>query len=57
MAQECSGNTNYAGLVLLAALVSIEIARQLTAEQTELLSAFFTALGDNLALLVSTPPQ
>ena len=57
MAQECGGNTNYAGLVLLAALVSIEIARQLTAEQTELLSAFFTVLGDNLALMISTPPQ
>ena len=57
MAQEGCGNTNYAGLVLLAALISIEMARQLTADQMELLGNFFEALGENLALLASTPPQ
>ena len=55
--QEYCGNSRYAGLVLLAALVSIEIARQLSAEQIELLSAFFEVLGDNLDLLASTPPD
>lgn len=39
------------GLLLLAALVSIQMAQELTAEQLELLSAFFEVLGDNLALL------
>lgn len=39
------------GLVLLAALVSIQMARELTVEQMELLSAFFEILGDNLTLL------
>ena len=56
MPQESCGNTGYAGLVLLAALVSIEIARQLSADQMELLGNFFEALGENLALLASPPP-
>ena len=54
MPQESCGNTGYAGLVLLAALVSIEIARQLSADQMELLGNFFEALG---ALLASPPPS
>ena len=56
MPQESCGNTGYAGLVLLAALVSIEIARQLTADQMELLGNFFEALGENLALLAAPTP-
>lgn len=39
------------GLLLLAALVSIQMARELDAEQLTLLSAFFEVLGDDLALL------
>lgn len=39
------------GLLLLAALVSIQMAQELTSEQLALLAAFFTVLGDNLALL------
>lgn len=39
------------GLLLLAALVSIQMAQGLSSEQLELLAAFFTVLGDNLALL------
>ncbi len=42
---------NCDALLLLSALVSIQIAKQLTTEEVELLSAFFTILGDNLALL------
>ena len=38
-------------LVLLAALSSIQLSKGLTAEQLGLLAAFFTCLGDNLALL------
>lgn len=57
MPQESCGNTGYAGLVLLAALVSIEIAHQLTTDQMELLGNFFEALGENLALLASPTPS
>ncbi len=39
------------GLLLLAALVSIQMSQGLTDTQLELLAAFFTVLGDNLALL------
>ena len=39
------------GLLLLAALVSIQMSRGLTDTQLGLLAAFFTVLGDNLALL------
>ena len=39
------------GLLQLAALVSIQMSQGLTDTQLELLAAFFTVLGDNLALL------
>lgn len=42
------------GLLLLAALVSIQMSQELTSAQIELLAAFFTVLGDNLALLALT---
>lgn len=38
-------------LVLFAALSSIQLSKGLTAEQIGLMAAFFTCLGDNLALL------
>jgi hypothetical protein len=44
------------GLLLLAALVSLQMAQELTEDQMVLLAAFFTVLGDNLALLVSPSP-
>ncbi len=46
---------NCEALVLLAALISIQMARSLTQEQLELLSDFFEALGENLALLALCP--
>lgn len=42
---------NCDALLLLSALASIQIAKQLTTEEVELLAAFFTVLGDNPALL------
>lgn len=54
--EEATG-TGYAGLVLLAALIAIEIARNLTASQITLLSNFFEVLGDNLAVLATQPPS
>ena len=53
--EEAAG-TGYAGLVLLAALIAIEIARNLTTSQITLLSNFFEVLGDNLAVLAIQPP-
>lgn len=46
---------SYDGLVILAALVSVQMAQGLTGEQLELLSAFFEVLGDDLALLALRP--
>ncbi len=43
-------------LLLLATLISIQMARGLPREQVELLSAFFEVLGDDLALLALCPP-
>lgn len=44
-------------LVLLAALASVQLAKGLTVEQLGLLAAFFTVLGDNLALLALSAPS
>lgn len=45
------GSVSNDALVLLAALSSIQLSKGLTAEQIGLMAAFFTCLGDNLALL------
>ncbi len=46
---------NCDGLVLLAALVSVQMAKTFTSDELELLSAFFEVLGDDLALLALCP--
>lgn len=51
---ECRrGAANNQGILLLAALASIQIAQGLDNSQIEVLAAFFTVLGDNLALLAA----
>lgn len=42
---------NKDALLLLASLLSIQLSKGLNAEELAVLSAFFTILGDNLALL------
>lgn len=42
---------NYDALVILAALVSVQMAQGLTDDQLELIATFFEVLGNNLALL------
>ena len=42
---------NHSGLLLLSALLSIQMAQELSGDDLALLAAFFTVLGDNLALL------
>lgn len=44
------------GLVLLGALASIQLAQGKSAEDLGLLAAFFTIIGDNLALLALAAP-
>lgn len=44
-------------LLLLAALASTRLAQGKTAAELSLLSAFFTILGDNLALLALCAPS
>ena len=43
--------------VLIAALVSLQIAQGRSTDEIGLLSAFFTALGDNLALIATRRTQ
>lgn len=50
--RHCANNQ---GILILATLVSIQIAQGLDPDQIELLSAFFEVLGDNLALLIAPP--
>ena len=49
------GAANNQGILLLATLASIQIAQGLDDGQIETLGAFFTVLGDNLALLAAPP--
>ena len=44
-------------LVLLTAVVALQLVQGRTAEEIELMAAFFTVLGDNLALWLSRPAQ
>lgn len=50
--RNCANNQ---GILLLAALASIQIAQGLDNDQIETLAAFFEVLGDNLALLAAPP--
>lgn len=47
----CSGDA----LLLLATAVSLQLVRGRTTEEIELMAAFFTVLGDNLALWLAHP--
>ena len=44
-------------IVLLAAVASVRLAQNATAEQLEMLAAFFEVIGDNLALLALCAPS
>lgn len=47
----CISDFSNCELVALASTLSIAISKELTKEDLAILSAFFTALGDNLAIL------
>lgn len=44
-------------LVYLAAIASVQVARGRSAADIGLLAAFFTVIGDNLALLALSAPE
>ena len=53
----CTQGGNGQTLVLLAAVVSFQLAQGRSAEDMELLGAFFEVLGDNLSLIAAGLPQ
>lgn len=53
--KDCRGGANNQGILVLATLASIQIAQGLDMDQIQTLGAFFTVLGDNLALLAAPP--
>ena len=48
-------NFSYCELISLASSISILISQNLNDEEIGMLSAFFSALGDNLAIITATP--
>lgn len=53
MAGQCSGGM----LVTTAAIIALQISQGRSADELSLLAAFFTVLGDNLALIAGQLPQ
>ena len=54
---KCSREGSGEGLVTTAAALAIAISQNRTADELDLLAIFFTALGDNLALLALKAPN
>ena len=48
-------NLSYCNIIGLASSLAIIIAQDLNTEDIGILSAFFSALGDNLAIITATP--
>ena len=53
MAGQCSGGM----LVTTAAIIAVQLSQGRSADELSLLAAFFTVLGDNLALIAGQLPQ
>lgn len=53
----CISDLSGCNLIGLASSLSILLAQGLTPDEISILSAFFTALGDNLALISNNPPS
>lgn len=53
----CGQTPDSPTLVLLAAVVSIQLAQGRSGEDLALMGAFFTVLGDNLSLLAAGLPS
>lgn len=53
MAGQCSGGM----LVTTAAIIALQVSQGRSADELSLLAAFFTVLGDNLALIAGQLPQ
>ena len=48
-------NLSGSNLIALASSLAILIAQDLTTDEIGILAAFFSALGDNLALILASP--
>ena len=48
-------NLSGSNLIALASSLAILISQDLTTDEIGLLAAFFSALGDNLALILASP--
>mgnify|MGYP004663975017 FL=1 len=48
-------NLSGSNLIALASSLAILISQDLTSDEIGLVAAFFTALGDNLALSIASP--
>ena len=48
-------NLSGSNLIVLASSLAILIAQDLTTDEIGILAAFFSALGDNLALILASP--
>ena len=48
-------NLSGSNLIALASSLAVLISQDLTTDEIGLLAAFFTALGDNLALSIASP--
>ena len=53
----CAQSPDGSTLLLLAAVVSLQLAQGRSTDDLALMGAFFTVLGDNLSLLAASRPQ
>lgn len=53
----CAQSPDGSTLLLLAAVVSLQLAQGRSTDDLALMGAFFTVLGDNLSLLAASMPQ
>ena len=50
-------NLSGSNLIALASSIAILISEDLNSDEIGILAAFFTALGDNLALILASPDK
>ena len=50
---DCSNNSSGSGLIALSSSLAILISEQFETDDLNVLAAFFTSLGDNIALITS----
>lgn len=51
---DCSSNCSGAGLIALSGSLAILISEQFETDDLNVLAAFFTSLGDNIAIIAAS---